>query len=78
MDIQRAISFSACPARFKNMSNVGAIIEVLGASPEAIVSIELQIRQALTDQQLRKEILQKSDPRIQDIVEAVIAKVTGN
>lgn len=78
MEVLRTLSFSACPARFKGMSNDSVLIEILGATPEAIAATEIQLRQALADQQLRKEINQKSNRRIDEIVEAVIAKVTGH
>ena len=78
MEVLRTLSFSACPARFKGMSNDSVHIEILGATPEAIAATEIQLRQALADQQLRKEINQKSSSRIYEIVEAVIAKVTGH
>lgn len=78
LEILRALSFSACPARYKDISKDGANIEILGATPEAVAAIEHQLRQALTDQQLRREINRKSSGRIHEIVEAVIAKVTGH
>ena len=78
MEVLRALSFSACPARFKGMSNDSAHIEILGATPEATAAMEIQLRQALADQQLRKEINQKSSSRIHEIVETVIAKVAGH
>lgn len=78
MEVMRALSFSACPARFKGMSEDSVHIEILGTTPEATAEVEIQLRQALADQQLRKVINQKSSSRIHEIVEAVLAKVTGH
>lgn len=75
-EVLRALGFSMAPARCSGISEGYANIEILGV-PEELTAIELQLRQALTDQQLRKEINQRSNRKINEIVEAVIAKVTG-
>lgn len=77
-EVVRALAFSFAPARYLGISGEHASIKILAASEEEFTALELQLRQALTDQQLRKEINQRSNPRINQIVETVIAKVIGS
>jgi len=77
IEVLRALSFSTVPVRCLDISHGYANIRILAVSQD-FPALERELQQALTDQQLRKEINQRSNPKINEIIEAVIAKVTGH
>ena len=76
-DILRVLRCTGFPSRYAGPAQGGQVIEVFCASTKEASEAEALLRQALADQQLRREIEEKSGDRITRIVDAVVFRVSG-